>query len=798
MKYSILFLFLATLSQTQIFSQKNTTPQEICAAQKKQNAPPPIFSADPRSDSIDILHTVIELDLTQTAAKRIAGNCRQIFTPKLDGVPEIRLDLQAMTVDSVFLDGQKINFSYQNSVVRTQFPAAKNLGDTSTIRVFYQGQPVTASFGGFYFQGNYAYNIGVGIGIDPPTFGRSWFPCFDNFTERSTFSFLITSNLGNPSFCNGILKNDEKLPGNRIRRTWQLDEPIPTYLACVASGPFLSFQKNFSGENGLIPSDIAAPDTVKLKNSFKNLDKALACFEHWFGPYRWSKIGYSVVPFSGGAMEHATNIAYPNFAVDGSTTYESLMAHEFSHHWWGDLATCSTAGDMWLNEGWASYSEHLFAEWTGGKTPFLKAVDDNHLQVLQNTHVSEGGYRAVSGVPAALTYGSHVYNKGAVVAHNLRGYLGDSLFRVACRAAMETTQFKDWSSADFREKAEAATGKDLTDFFDDWVFAGGYSDFVLDSFQNLVGGKTRVFVKQKLRGAPHFHKNVPLEFTFLNQKHERTSQTKIVSGENSTVDFDLPFQPVFVFLNASHRLNIARADREMIVKTTGTKNFTPAKMELKINTLPADSMLVRVEHHFAAPDDGAAANPLNYVLTNRFWTVRGEFPAGFDGTATVFYDGRGSVDQLDTELFAKTSSSEDSIRLLFRPAAGQPWAEYPNYQKTGATNTDRFGAIQAKQFRAGDYTIGKGVSTLIATDEPQPTEFFATTTPNPAVDFLKITAAENFSKLVIFNQLGQTVQEISFSETMEKTVAIGDFPAGQFWVILEGEGRAAVVGFQKM
>jgi aminopeptidase N len=105
---------------------------------------------------------------------------------------------------------------------------------------------------------------------------------------------------------------------------------------------------------------------------------------------------------------------------------------------------------------------------------------------------------------------------------------------------MGNTQFTSLSSAELRDKLEVATGKDLHDFFNDWVFSGGYPDYSIDStevFLSPVDGPTlvRVHIKQKLRGAPHLHQNVPLEFTFLLSNGQRAYRTGLVSGENSVL-----------------------------------------------------------------------------------------------------------------------------------------------------------------------------------------------------------------------------------------------------------------------
>src|SRR4051812_511852 len=104
------------------------------------------------------------------------------------------------------------------------------------------------------------------------------------------------------------------------------------------------------------------------------------------------------------------------------------MAHELSHHWWGNLLTCETPEDMWINEGWASFSADLFFEWQYGKPTYLQRVKSRHEDIVHYLHHTEGGFRAISGLPHNLTYGSHVYEKGADMIHNLRGYLGDADF----------------------------------------------------------------------------------------------------------------------------------------------------------------------------------------------------------------------------------------------------------------------------------------------------------------------------------------------------------------------------------
>ncbi len=815
MKYAFLYTLICLIYCPGLFSQTIFNAAELCAKTKARGLFPatqPPSGPDPRSDSIDLIITTLNLDITDFAGKTISGNANIIFVPKLPGVTEIRLDLLSMTIDSVGWAAGPLTWNYDGQSLHILFPSPLDTaGGYPNLHIAYHGSPVqdASAWGGWYWQSPYAYNLGVGFAADPHVFGRAWFPCFDNFVERCIFHFNITTAPDKPAYCNGNLQADVVLPSGKRRRTWWIQDKIPSYLACVAVGPFTSFTRTYAGENGPVPVDIAvAPaDSTNLKNSFIHLSNALACFEHWYGPFRWNKIGYSIVPFTGGAMEHATNIAYPKFAIDGATNYETLMAHEFSHHWWGDLATCRTAEDMWLNEGWASYSEHLFTEWVYGRKAYLDAVNANFLEVLQKAHVNEGGYRAVSGVPHDLTYGQHVYNKGAVVAHNLRGYLGDSLFRQGLRTVLEETQFTDWSSEDFRDKLSAATGVDLSDFFEDWVFSPGFPHFSVDSVHAVFSPidaptEVHVFVKQKLRGAPHFYQNVPVEFTFVDFNWNRQTRTALVSGETDEVVFYFSAWeavPSFVWLNTNGLLTFARAEKEKVIKNIGSSNFNPARMDLKVNALPpGDSALVRIEHHWVMPDTAGIANPLNYLLTNRYWTVDGDLPTGFDAQTSVFYDGQGQLDQLDAELFAQTSPSEDSIIVLYRTGAGQPWTEWPTYVKNtlGSAN-NRYGFLRIDHVQRGEYTIAKGVTT-VKVGEPERRLFDLAVLPNPADSFIRISSAENFDKVLVFSQNGDQVAQQSFAEGRQQEIRVAQLPAGNYWVIVCGKTGTAVAGFQKL
>lgn len=727
--------------------------RQVCVLEKNAH--------DLRSDSIDIVLTEIRLDLTQPPA--IAAEATLWVRALQAGQDRIRLDLEGLQAHEARVGGVSAGFGHVGAELTVWFPqGALAVGQEIEIWIRYSGVPLIdpSGWGGVYNQGGYQFNLGVGFQADPHSFGRAWFPCFDNFVERCAFDFYVTTPADRLSFCSGTLFGETLQNGLRTRH-WRLEEPIPSYLAGFAVGPYATWERVLP--QGLSAVIAAAPgDTASVSATFANLGAALECYEEWFGPYLWPRIGFALVPFGAGAMEHATNVAIMRAAINGTKDFESLWAHELSHHWWGNLATCADAGDMWLNEGWAVYCEHLFAECVYGTDAYRLAVRDNFLNVLQNAHINEGGYRALSGLPHELAYGTHAYNKGAVAAHNLRVYLGDSLFRAGVREALAQTAFAHWSSADFRDKLEAATGYDLHPFFDNWVFNPGFTHFAVDSAKaGDWNGETwpmRIYLKQKLRGAPAYFSEAPLELCFVMPDGERLYHTVRASGMRDSAEVSLPQIPRHIWLNTRQTLTLARAERERtLTGLVGAQSFAPAKWDLNL-AQPSPPALLRVEHHFAMPDTGAGTVSPLYQLTNRYWTIDGDIPEAWNATATVFYDGRGQDDQLDAQLFALTGPSEDSIILLYRPGPGHLWCPHPHHVRNAlGNNSDRWGLLRILDVRPGQYAIAKGPDTVSSHEAKSEKSETLRISPNPAGERAFFAHENGLAALRIFAQDGREV-----------------------------------------
>ena len=227
MRYFLLFITILTVTITPsyLFAQDDTHLH--CA---KKNSHTFGKALNSRSDSIDILNYTINLDLTDYTGKFINGFCDVKFTVKLNALNYIDFDLLKLTVDSIKIGNTSLSYSYNDTLLKVNFISPMNIGDTEIVRVYYKGNPVTdnSNWGGFYYQSNYIFNLGVGFEALPHNYGRVWFPCFDNFVERSTYNFIIKTANNMRAHCNGYLLNEVSLGGDTIVRTWVMNYEIPT------------------------------------------------------------------------------------------------------------------------------------------------------------------------------------------------------------------------------------------------------------------------------------------------------------------------------------------------------------------------------------------------------------------------------------------------------------------------------------------------------------------------------------------------------------------------------------------
>ena len=744
-----------------------------------------ISTAQQRTDSVHVAHYDLTLSVVDFTNHVVDGHTGLTVVAKVNNLSQLRLDLMGLTTDSVKVNEQTANFSHVGEDIFIDVPTMQS-GDTAQVRVYYHGVPPhDISFGGFYFNGEYAYNVGVALYDQPHAYGRCWFPCMDEFTDKSTYSFHIRTQNGKKAVCNGLMTDSTTLADGTRVWDWELNLPIPTYLVSMAVGNYLCYADTFHGMNGVIPIEIyAAPNIYpNIPASFVHLKPILHKYEEFFGPYRWPRVGYVCVGMTGGAMEHATNIALPNAAVNGTLTYEGTIMHELFHHWFGDLITCERPEEMWINEGFADYAESLVMGWlysTESSDEYLNNIRDVHDNTLQNIVTRDGGLYALDNVPQDQTYGMHSYQKGGLVIHSLRTYMGDSLFFNSLRQLLNQYAYQNINSQEFFTYLTQVSGMNLMHFYEDWIHQPGFTDFDVDRIIPHSCGNYELTIRQKGYGTEHLYTDVPVEVTFVSYDRELYNhESQLVSGDSTNLMFWVPFQPAFAIANYNDKLSDATIDYTATVDAPKNITCGDTKCYATIEQM-SDTALIRVEHHYVAP---STPSPLpdgyHKFSSTHYWTVN--YTEGINSGYWKFRLMRNN-NQPDYELFADGDNFEN-LKLMYRPNADSEWTPVP-YTRTGSPYNSY---LATTELLAGQFCFAMADEDVSISS---PKQVKMSVSPNPASHTITLrTQSEKVDKAILFDSIGHKIRTVKVSGDVQD-IDISNLPPGNYIIVLYKKGQS--------
>ena len=418
--------------------------------------------ASPNQFKINILKYYLNIDLFPEE-KLLQGDVT---------ITGIVLDKTIKQIDLNFYDNMKISLltlngeksSYEEKGTRLSIPYFNTKSDTFNIRVVYEGTPKRVGFSSFVF--GEINGMSCTYNLNEPNYASTWFPCNDIPSDKALLDIKITNDSSEVSASNGLLMG---VTTNGSRRTyhWKSDYPISTYLICLFSSDYKTFSQEYISQNKQDTMSIdyyVFPNQLEdAKIDFQDHPDMINFFAKTFGEYPFIKEKYGVAEFLWqlGAMETQTLTGIGSNFIGGYKLFGDVYAHELSHHWWGDAVGPETWKDIWLNEGFASYCEALYKEHIGGfnalRAAMLSKYRDNFYGTLYN--------------PKDL-FGQTVYEKGAWVLHMLRHEVGDSTFFKILRTYYQTYKYKNASTRDFENICEKVSGKNLEQFFNQWVFDG--------------------------------------------------------------------------------------------------------------------------------------------------------------------------------------------------------------------------------------------------------------------------------------------------------------------------------------
>ncbi|GAB4139922.1 MAG: M1 family aminopeptidase [Planctomycetota bacterium] len=418
------------------------------------------------AQTIDAIHYRLEIELNFSNST-IQGTNTATFASLVNGLTSIDLNLLSqLQVSAVRMNGNPVPFSRPTDHLVITLDRAYNQNEQFTVQIDYGGTPpVPAGFGGLRFTTTSA-NRPVAWTLSEPWDARGWWPGKDELNDKSTFEIWITHPSNMTTVSNGTLQGIDPLPNNRVRTRWATSEPMAAYLASFVCTEFSRRTDTYTYLGANMPVEFYVfPESFASWNSGMNLIvPMLTAYSSVYGQYPWINEKYGIAQFTwGGGMEHQT-------VASQVSVSESLSAHELAHQWWGDEITCATWSDIWLNEGFATFSEAI---WYENKPGGSLASYLSHMRTNKPTQTSGTVYVYNPTSVSRIFSGDYSYRKGAWVLHMLRGVLGDPTFFQALADYRTTYAGGSATTAQFRASVEQTAGRDLGWFFDEWVMNGG-------------------------------------------------------------------------------------------------------------------------------------------------------------------------------------------------------------------------------------------------------------------------------------------------------------------------------------
>ncbi|MEU0335523.1 M1 family metallopeptidase [Streptomyces sp. NPDC006193] len=375
------------------------------------------------------------------------------------------LDLQRLRITRVEVDGRRAAFTRDGDEVTVTPRRELRAGRRFTVTVTYGGTPRPLG-GPIVFGSEYGWMKtadGVFVACEPNA-ASTWFPSSDHPSDKATYDIRIKAPRGLTAVSNGRLVSTYDKGGSTYTH-WQESRPMATYLATATVG---RFDVRTGRTPGGIPVYVAVDPVLKDAGGPDVYAVTAAATDYWskvFGPYPFEETGAIVddMPQAGFSLEVQSKPAY------SAVRDESTIVHELAHQWFGDSVSVARWKDIWLNEGFATYAQWLWAEHRGTRT-----AHDSFLAAYGARAADDPFWRIVVADPQRDTmFSSAVYQRGAMTLQMLRERIGDRAFFRLLPAWTERHRYGNADTADFLRLAERVSGRDLDDLFTRWLFTPG-------------------------------------------------------------------------------------------------------------------------------------------------------------------------------------------------------------------------------------------------------------------------------------------------------------------------------------
>lgn len=544
----IIFLLAALVGQL-FFAQNNSASRDWFKAKEMRSFAHKmgVGNTNPNTLNYDLQYQRMDLVLNPQV-NQISGSVTSHFKPN-QNISSIYFDFKnTLNVSQVQYHGTDLSFQQLPSrEIRIDFPASIQAGVLDSLTIRYSGAPSSFSFATGSQGGSstlYTFNQPYGA--------QDWFPTKQSLNDKiDRFDFKITTPSQYSVAANGKLMSETTLDNGQKLTFWRTMYPTAAYLVALSIANFTKFTDTIGNPPFPFVNYVYSA-TAANTSSMADIEwtkQAMTTFENYFGPYpfRNEKYGHMEFGMSWAGLEHQT--------ISSMGAWDrTLIAHELAHQWFGDKVTCSTWNDIWLNEGFATFAEHLANEkLLMNHSQFISYMAGQKNMIT----ASPGGSVYVSdanlGNMNALFDNRLSYVKAGYLVWMIKWILGDDVFYQALKDyhTRPGLAYRYAATADLKASLLQSTGKDFTEFFNDWLYGQGHPTYTTKWRQNGNQIRFKVSQIQSHSSVSFFEMPLPVKvngsggqaaYFVLNNTHNDQEFVETVSFPVASVEFNYEHQ----------------------------------------------------------------------------------------------------------------------------------------------------------------------------------------------------------------------------------------------------------------
>ncbi len=520
MKLNTLFIFFISAFLFLPLNAQDIYDEHCSGLKSWQDLNSDTYVADPGLLNYDVVFYYIDLEVNDTSTYLIGFTEMQAVVVS-GSLSEVVIELSdVLIIDSVLIDGAKTDsFTHADNIIRINPEKAFQQNDHFTSRVYYNGSGGNDSFfSGISSKTDYEWDQHVTYTLSEPFHANDWFACKQILTDKADSAYIfITTDTSLMAGSNGLLTNVTELPEGKHRFEWKTNYPIAFYLLSLCVSDYQDYSGYAFPEKGaekILIQNYIYDKPLFLEQNKEDIDMTAEMIELYselysMYPFDKEKYGHCYAPIGGG-MEHQTMTTLSDFNF-------GLVSHELAHMWFGDNVTCATWQDIWINEGFASYTEYLALEYLvsyeSAQSWMVNAHDRARTEPDGSVYIPEEDatdiWRIFSG---ALSY-----KKGAAIIHMLRYELdNDSVFFNVMRNFQSAYKDSVATGMDFMQVLEETSGREFDWFFDQWYFGKGFPRFSFTWWQNKDSLNISGTQKGSSDDTPFFRTHIDFQVSYID------------------------------------------------------------------------------------------------------------------------------------------------------------------------------------------------------------------------------------------------------------------------------------------